>query len=233
MRWLILSLRGELSSPWLEVALALTAVVCGAIVGTERERQDKPAGLRTLILVCLGSAVFTMVSYAFTSTTGDSGRVAAQIVTGIGFLGAGAILHSRTTVSGMTTAAAIWIMAAIGITVGVGLPSAGLGLALLVRLILAGVRSWEIHHLGGVKCAVIEIVFDPDHGKTQIRLDCVREEFHVSGQLMVQPISNEGTIRVRLDLQMPRRHLHEFLGAVVDIPAVREIQEFPSEKSRK
>src|SRR5512136_1183018 len=132
MHWLTQSWRGELPSPWLEVVLVFTAVCCGAIVGTERERQDKPAGLRTLILVCLGSAVFTMVSYAFTTTTGDSGRVAAQIVTGIGFLGAGAILHSRTTVSGMTTAAAIWMMAAIGITVGAGRPVAGVGLALLV-----------------------------------------------------------------------------------------------------
>jgi putative Mg2+ transporter-C (MgtC) family protein len=229
VHWPAYSLRGELTSLWLEVVLVLAAVLCGAIVGTERERHDKPAGLRTLILVCLGSAVFTMVSYAFTTTTGDSGRVAAQIVTGVGFLGAGAILHSRTAVSGMTTAAAIWMMAAIGITVGAGRPLAGLGLALLVRMILAGVRRWEIRHLGGVKSVVVEIVFDPDHGKTQIRLDCVREEFHVSGRLEVEPISGEGTIRSRLDVQLPRRHLHEFLNAVVDIPAVREIRELPPE----
>ena len=231
MHWPINSLRGELSSPWLEFVLVLVAVLCGAIVGTERERQDKPAGLRTLILICLGSTVFTMVSYAFTSTTGDSGRVAAQIVTGVGFLGAGAILHSRTTVSGMTTAAAIWMMAAIGITVGVGHPAAGLGLTLVVRLILVGVRRWEIRHLGGVKSVVVEMVFDPDHGKTLIRLDCVREEFHVSGQLVVQPIPGADTMRGRLDLRLPRRHLHEFLGALVDIPAVREIRELPSENS--
>src|SRR5512133_73116 len=101
MHWPTFNVRGDLGAPWLEILLALAAVLCGAIVGSERERQDKPAGLRTLILVCLGSAVFTMASYAFTSTTGDSGRVAAQIVTGVGFLGAGAIIHSRTTVSGM------------------------------------------------------------------------------------------------------------------------------------
>ncbi|HEY5909281.1 MAG TPA: MgtC/SapB family protein [Verrucomicrobiae bacterium] len=229
MHWPTYSLRGELASPWLEVVLALAAILCGAIVGTEREREDKPAGLRTLILVCLGSAVFTMVSYAFTTTTGDSGRVAAQVVTGVGFLGAGAILHSRTTVSGMTTAAAVWMMAAIGITVGVGRPAAGLGLALLVRVILAGVRRWEIRHLGGVKSVVVEIVFDPDHGKTRIRLDCVRETFHVGAQLAVQPGPGEAMMRGRLDVRLPRRHLHEFLDAVVDIPAVREIRELPSE----
>jgi putative Mg2+ transporter-C (MgtC) family protein len=231
MHWATHSLHGELSSPWLELVLAVAAVLCGGIVGGERERQDKPAGLRTLILVCLGSAVFTMVSFAFTSTTRDSGRVAAQIVTGIGFLGAGAILHSRTTVSGMTTAAAIWMMAAIGITVGVGLPAAGVGLALLVRGILAGVRRWEVRHLGGVKSVVVEILFDPDHGKTRIRLDCVRETFHLSEQLSLEPVSSEGTVRARLAVKLPRRHLHEFLQAMVDIPAVREIREFPPEAS--
>lgn len=73
-------------APWLQITLAGVAVICGAVVGVERERREKPAGLRTLVLVCLGSAVFTVVSFVFTSTSGDSGRVAAQIVTGIGFL---------------------------------------------------------------------------------------------------------------------------------------------------
>src|SRR4051812_15981503 len=94
-------LRASIGAPWLEIVLAVVAVVCGGIVGAERERREKPAGLRTLILVCLGSAAFTMASFAFTSTTGDSGRVAAQIVTGIGFLGAGAILHGGGFVRGM------------------------------------------------------------------------------------------------------------------------------------
>ena len=228
MQWLTNSLRGELESPWLELVLVLAAITCGAIIGTERERQDKPAGLRTLILVCLGSAVFTMVSYAFTTTTGDSGRVAAQIVTGIGFLGAGAILHSRTIVSGMTTAAAIWMTAAIGITVGVGLPAAGVGLTLLVRAILAGVRRWEIHHLGGMKCVTVEIVFDPDHGKTQVRLDRIREEFHVVSQIIMQAGAGEGTMRGRLEVKLPRRHFHDFLDEVVNIPAVLEIRQLPS-----
>ncbi len=232
MHWPTYSLRGELPSPWLELVLA--AVISGGIVGMEREREDKPAGLRTLILVALGSAVFTMVSYAFTSTTGDSGRVAAQIVTGIGFLGAGAILHSRTAVSGMTTAAAIWMMAAIGITIGVGRPVPGVGLALLVRGILVGVRRWEVYHLGGLRSAVVEIVFEPEHGKTQIRVDCVRETFHVGGPFTVQPESGEGSLmRGRLEVRLPRRHLHEFLEEIVNIPAVLEIRQLPLEQPNR
>src|SRR6185436_188737 len=129
-QWVIRDLHSLLPVPWVQIALALAAVVCGAVVGAERERREKPAGLRTLILVCLGSASFTMVSYAFVTTTGDSGRVAAQIVTGIGFLGAGAILHGSGTVRGMTTAATIWAIAATGMIVGIGYAAAGLGLSL-------------------------------------------------------------------------------------------------------
>jgi putative Mg2+ transporter-C (MgtC) family protein len=84
--WLTHDLRGYLSSPWLQIVLVVASAVCGAIVGGERERQEKAAGLRTLMLVCLGSTLFTLASFAFVTTTGDSGRVAAQIVTGIGFL---------------------------------------------------------------------------------------------------------------------------------------------------
>src|SRR5215813_5951141 len=98
-----------LPPPVAAISLTLAAILCGAIVGAERERQEKPAGLRTLVLVCLGSAVFTMASFAFTTTTGDSGRVAAQIVTGIGFLGGGVIIRENIGVRGATTAAAIWI----------------------------------------------------------------------------------------------------------------------------
>jgi putative Mg2+ transporter-C (MgtC) family protein len=194
-------------------------------VGTERERSDKPAGLRTLILVCVGSTLFTIVSYSFTTTTNDSGRVAAQIVTGVGFLGAGAILHSRASVSGLTTAAAIWIMAAIGIMIGVGRPLIGFGLAVLVRGVLVGVRRWEIRHLGGLVSKTVELLFHPDHGKTCIRLNCALEEFHLRVPLEIEPGPADGTVRTRLKLQLPRRQLHELLGEIAGIPAVHEIRE--------
>jgi putative Mg2+ transporter-C (MgtC) family protein len=99
----------------------LLAAFYGAGVGYERERSDKPAGLRTHILVALGAALFTVVSMFGFGDVGDPGRVAAQIVTGIGFLGAGAIIQSQTTVRGLTTAATVWVTAAIGMAVGVGM----------------------------------------------------------------------------------------------------------------
>jgi len=222
--WIYGGLRGVVPSPWLEILLAITAVVAGALIGAERERHEKPAGLRTLILVCLGSAAFTMTSYAFTSSTGDSGRVAAQIVTGIGFLGAGAILHDRSNISGMTTAATIWATAAVGMTAGAGHLVAALGLSLLMRTVLTTVQGWEIRHLGGMRAVTLELLFDPDHGKTRIRIDRLREVFHVTArQMHLEPLA-DGHVRARVEIRLPRRHLHELLNSLADLPAVKEIR---------
>ena len=102
----------------------LLAFVLGAVIGYERETTQRPAGLRTHMLVAAGSAVFTIASiYAFAGqgTVRDPGRVAAQIVTGVGFLGAGTIWRTSSTVRGLTTAASIWLVAAVGMLVGSGL----------------------------------------------------------------------------------------------------------------
>src|SRR5947209_14837155 len=89
-------------APWANFCLAILAAICGSINGAERERKEKPAGLRTLTLVSLGSAVFTMVSLSLSPN--QPGYIAAQIVTGVGFLGAGAILRGTMGIVGLTTA---------------------------------------------------------------------------------------------------------------------------------
>jgi putative Mg2+ transporter-C (MgtC) family protein len=98
----------------------LLAAGLGAAVGLEREYRKKPAGLRTNILIALGSASLTTLSMTIGAHGGTPDRITAQIVTGIGFLGAGAILRSGPTVHGMTTAATIWVNAAIGMAAGAG-----------------------------------------------------------------------------------------------------------------
>lgn len=118
----------------------VAAAVLGAAVGYEREHADKPAGLRTHILVALGSAQFTVVSLYGFNGAGDPARVAAQIVTGIGFLGAGAILRTETTVKGLTTAASVWVTAAIGLAVGVGMYGMSAVTTLIVLAVLRLVR---------------------------------------------------------------------------------------------
>jgi putative Mg2+ transporter-C (MgtC) family protein len=128
---------------WAEVALRLVlAAALGGAVGLERELREREAGLRTHLLVSLGAAVFTLVSaYGFTDfryghgsgLTLDPTRIAAQIVTGIGFLGAGAIIRQGLSVRGLTTAATLWVVAAIGMATGAGYYSAaviGTGLVL-------------------------------------------------------------------------------------------------------
>ena len=118
----------------------LLAAGLGGVIGLEREYRRKTAGLRTNILIAVGSALFTIMSIELAKEPGtDPSRIAAQIVTGIGFLGAGAILRTRADVHGLTTAATIWVNAAIGIAAGAGeflLASAATVVTLFVRTIL-------------------------------------------------------------------------------------------------
>lgn len=95
----------------------LTAALMGAALGLEREWRGKEAGLRTNTLIAIGAALFTVMSQMF---GGDQGRLAAQVVTGVGFLGAGAIMRTGASVQGLTTAAMIWVNAAIGVAAGAG-----------------------------------------------------------------------------------------------------------------
>lgn len=100
--------------------IVLAAILSG-VVGYEREQADKPAGMRTHILVGMGSALFTVVSIYGFPGFGEPSRVAAQIVTGVGFLGAGTIFRGEGLILGLTTAATIWAVAALGMAVGVGM----------------------------------------------------------------------------------------------------------------
>jgi len=100
----------------------LLAAALGAVIGYQRERAGKPAGLRTHVLICVGAALFTVASLYGFGAAADPARVAAGIVAGIGFLGAGTIIRTRETiVAGLTTAATIWAVAAVGLAAGAGL----------------------------------------------------------------------------------------------------------------
>ncbi|MCK4757627.1 MAG: MgtC/SapB family protein [Thermoplasmata archaeon] len=102
----------------------LLAIFCGSLIGLERELKEKPAGIKTYMLICTGATLFTMISIAFTDLfehANEPSRVAAQIITGIGFIGAGTIMFSKGHVRGLTSAAAIWMSAAVGMTIGIGL----------------------------------------------------------------------------------------------------------------
>jgi len=130
----------------------LSAALLGAVIGLERELTNKYAGLRTNLLVCLGSCVFTILSiHAFPLAVdsihpqafGDPARIAAQILTGIGFIGGGTVLKHGATVYGLTTAATLWISAAIGMACGVGMIELAIITTVLSFIVLVSIRSIE------------------------------------------------------------------------------------------
>lgn len=134
----------------------LLSVILGGAIGLEREQGDRPAGLRTHILVCAGSTLFTLVSifgFGDPSSVGmhgddvgvrrDSARIAAQVVSGIGFLGAGTIIRDGFTIKGLTTAASLWMVAAIGLAVGSGMYVVSTASTVLSLFVLIGLHYWE------------------------------------------------------------------------------------------
>lgn len=161
----------------------LLAIACGGLVGLERELKNKAAGIKTNILICLGSAIFTAVSVLISNAAsaqsghfGDPGRIAAQIVSGIGFLGGGVIIQARGTVVGLTTAATIWVVSALGVTIGLGYHNIALFLAAMVILILVGVSWFEDRVLGRSLTFHTEIVaHDPD-GEARVAINALLAE---------------------------------------------------------
>lgn len=123
----------------------LVSVVCGAVVGLERQLRRKPIGIRTSILICLATQVFVRLG---TTMSGDGSivdptRVLGQVVTGVGFLGGGVILAKGGSIKGVSSATVVWMLAAIGSTIGAGRPAEALILSVLVVVVLIGVRALE------------------------------------------------------------------------------------------
>ena len=126
--------------------LALTiALLCGISVGFEREVSGKSAGLRTNVLICIGAAIFTIISKKMGIATGASQvRIAAGIVTGVGFLGAGAVIQDQGGVFGLTTAATIWLVASIGMACGAGYFAIAIVSTVMTLVVLIGLHALEI-----------------------------------------------------------------------------------------
>jgi putative Mg2+ transporter-C (MgtC) family protein len=131
-------------TPWheLDVVLQLLiAALLGGVIGYERERAEKPAGFRTHLLVCVGAALFTIASIHGFAGNADPSRVAAGVVVGMGFLGAGTIIRGGRGVVGLTTAATMWAVAAIGLTIGTRLYLAAIVVSILV-LVALRLQKW-------------------------------------------------------------------------------------------
>lgn len=150
----------------------VVALIAGAVLGFERELHDKPAGFRTLALICLGSAVFTIISEQYF----HQDRVASNIVTGIGFLGAGVMLKEGLSVKGITTASTIWVTAAIGMTIGVGAYLFAVVELILVLGTLIILNRFERGLQAIIQKRSYEVTFKPDvrHQMQMLEEDLIR-----------------------------------------------------------
>ena len=219
----------ELSS--LEVVLRVVlAAVLGGAIGLERELRDREAGLRTHLLVSVGAALFTMVSaYAWTDwqfsqregLVFDPTRIAAQVVTGIGFLGAGAIIRQGLSVKGLTTAATLWVVAAIGMAAGVGYYEAAFVTTALVLVSLWPLRIVAYRMSGRTRPEEGHLAVDLPAGASAVSVLEAAER--VGAEVASLEFEEEGDRR-RIDLRVRLgrgRSQAELIDALTQVEAVR------------
>lgn len=204
------------------------AALAGALVGVERERRDRPAGLRTHIVVCVGSTLITLVSFHLAGPGDDRTRIASQIVSGIGFLGAGTIFRAGTAVKGLTTAAGLWVVAGIGMGIGAG--GDLLLVALAAGVLVAATNMWV---------RLVEDRISRARTEVTLQIRCTRESvpalteavsragFSVEGLKWLDdpdPASGDQTLRARIEIgDHTNRKEQTLLGAVAELPGVRNV----------
>lgn len=202
----------------LDIALRLlTAAVLGSVIGVNRGRLEWAAGLRTHMLVCVGSALAVIVSaYGFSHALQqdhvvlDPSRIAAQVISGIGFLGAGTILflQKEQVIRGLTTAAGLWAVAAVGLASGTGLFFAAISATLILWVILALLKPVERRFIiPRKKYASIQITIT--HGAALSAVETVIADFHapVERMLLRRDADGQDTVTVRFDLAYPAEKL--------------------------
>jgi len=201
----------------------LLAFFLGGLIGFERELSQKEAGFRTIILITLGSTLLTIISLKIASTMqpADPSRIMGQIVTGIGFLGAGAIIQARFAVHGLTTAASIWVVSAVGITIGCGYYLIALYISLLVFITLVGLKkiSQHMHHHQGTFLHKIKVKDDIQH------LHDIRETL---AELNIKTVSldlirGKNNYVVQLSMQTSRNKNKLFMERLLQLSGIIEI----------
>ncbi|MBB6635426.1 MgtC/SapB family protein [Cohnella thailandensis] len=219
----------EISQAELAVRMVLAAALGGAI-GIEREWNNHAAGFRTHILVCLGAATIMLMSiYGFSQFVNepnvqvDPARLAAQVISGIGFLGAGAILRNGSGIKGLTTAASIWTVAAIGLCVGAGFLTAAFLCTFLVLVSLYVLNKWEKQLLRHRRTHKLEVTFSNDPEIVgRIAEVFIRRQMDIS-QLRIHPDeSEEGAMK--LEFKVKRIRFEKLLEAVGEVGRLEGIK---------
>ncbi len=216
---------GELVHVTIPILLRLgVAFFCGALVGLEREIRGKTAGLRTNILICLGAAIYMTVSELVAKHVAhapqESARIAAGVVTGIGFIGAGAIVRSGVTVQGLTTAASIWLVAGIGMAVGSGFPILGAAATVLTLATLILLGRAEERISGPCKLRLVEVRAEETDGTAILRLEAALAAGgpHVTIKALE---STGGATMARFSYCTAHSEHHAFLTGLLAIPGIR------------
>jgi putative Mg2+ transporter-C (MgtC) family protein len=184
------------------IARLVMAAVLGGVIGLERQLRHKPAGLRTNIFICFGSAMFTVLSDQLAGGFGgDHTRVAAQIIPGIGFIGAGSILHSRGSVVGLTTAATLFVVASVGMATGGGLYVTAIFATIVILIALALLGRLE-RKFGMHSMLVTYEVTGPSAEAVLVEANRVLDEVHSSMQ-SVRLAGSAGHVRVLFNVDGP------------------------------
>lgn len=205
-----------------DVLKALVSLLAGVILGYERELKDKSAGLKTITIICLGSTLFTILSYKF-SGDGDPTRIASYVVSGIGFLGAGVIFKEGFNVYGLTTAGIIWIAAAIGMSIGFGeILLAFVFLALSLSIIYSSSflnRFFLTQHSNKV------LMFELDLKNAEQRFEIIKniQKFSKMVKEMSLEKSNE-SLYVTIDVHIRDQNLNNLNNYLLSVPIIRNFQ---------
>lgn len=204
-----------------------TAILCGALIGIERERRGKPAGFRTNTLICLGSTIYMLASELLLTRMGiansDPTRIAAQVVTGIGFLGAGTIIQSRGTVSGLTSAATIWVVAGIGLLIGAGFPLIGVLCTLFVLMTLILLVKIEPKLLGKCQFVSSTITFSDSGAQTRSEIAAILLEHDIDFSKFDISKVDHNTSTFHLTYCDKHPSHHRFLSELLHIPGIIEL----------
>jgi putative Mg2+ transporter-C (MgtC) family protein len=212
---------------WDVVIRIVVAAVLAGVIGFEREIREHTAGFRTHILVGVGSAAFTLASYyVVPGTTSDPTRIAAQIVTGIGFLGAGAIVRYGATVKGLTTAASLWTVAALGLLAGQGFFSAAIITTGLVILSLYVLRVIELRLLYPVRgeVASIRVRFRTPGYAPLVEFITLIQQYHFVVKEMTVDQGDDTTDTLHLRVGLPRGITpQKACATIAELPEVKTV----------
>ena len=212
-----------------EAALRLVlALLFGGLIGWERERHSQPAGLRTHMLICMGAALVMVLSAGLTTQFpteqgADPGRIAAQVISGIGFIGGGAILRLRGSIKGITTAASLWVVAGLGLTVGAGMYAIAVLATLLIIFTLSVLTRLEVSVINPLILRRLEVGIAQEHIEVEheIRSIITRDQLRVLEEEVDLQLAGD---QMELSFQMRMPLSYDVSGFAKEIGALNGVR---------